>query len=676
MGLSMFKKLRLPILVMIFILFLTSVAAAEPNLRFILNGAAGVYSKGANLVVYGRVEDSKIGLPGANVFIQVTNKTKDENIFYSHAKTDRKGYFKTGFNLPEKGISIGDSIEVSVEAFQQQEIQTFNVQEVAKGLYFIGFYPRGYMKGDTVQKIPTNTKEVSLVFTKNVNYFKNRMADEDLMYPGKNEKNEDCIDVYEDNTNTHVDASVDLIDIGGDDSALYYNFEGKLLNELRKRMMLVSFDQDLKPDTTYRIEISNDLAANSSDRVVNDDGEAIKVYFTTETANSSSGGGGSSGGGSGTDTTTDSADQLGNVRKIGDSFKLNLDVSKAEKLINDTKKDVFDIDISNITDNKMAERIIQLPAKLMELVNQKQKDIAIKDTDLTVRIPFNALPSGKEVTLSIKPMNKTKLQNISSTLEKELVYELEAKCDDKAIHLLNQELTIELAIAEGIDNSERLGAYFWDEENKNWQYIGGKAANQKFRFKTNRFSQYMIAENTKTFEDITQHWAKNEIEIMAARYIIKGVSDKNFMPQANVTRAQFAAFLSRALKLEKQSDQNAFEDVQSSDWYANEVAKAAEAGLILGADGRFRPNDNITREEMALMIVRAYHYGGGKTDSLPELTFRERMAVSPWALNGVREAVGLGIIQGRPDGTFGPNELATRAEAAKVLKSLLDKLAY
>ena len=87
-------------------------------------------------------------------------------------------------------------------------------------------------------------------------------------------------------------------------------------------------------------------------------------------------------------------------------------------------------------------------------------------------------------------------------------------------------------------------------------------------------------------------------------------------------------------------------------------------------DGRFGPDNNITREQLALMLWR---YAGSPAVSGGELRFTDADQVSDWALEAVRWAVGNGIVSGHDDGRLAPQGLATRAQAAQMLKNFLEK---
>ncbi|MBP1997089.1 S-layer homology domain-containing protein [Paenibacillus eucommiae] len=183
---------------------------------------------------------------------------------------------------------------------------------------------------------------------------------------------------------------------------------------------------------------------------------------------------------------------------------------------------------------------------------------------------------------------------------------------------------------------------------------------------------------SKSFIDLTGHWAKADIELLASEGIIEGMDDDHFVPDMMVTRAQFAAMLVRALNLKASEVQSPFTDVPSASWYAGVVSSAYSSGIIKGVtDSRFAPEQDITREEMTVMLIRAGRYMSegtfndkGSVDSIP---FVDASSISEWAIRDVEIAVREGIINGRTANTFGPQSLATRAEAAVVMKRLLSK---
>ena len=187
----------------------------------------------------------------------------------------------------------------------------------------------------------------------------------------------------------------------------------------------------------------------------------------------------------------------------------------------------------------------------------------------------------------------------------------------------------------------------------------------------------VIQNNTTTqkgFADITGHWAEADIKEMAEAGIVSGVTPTQFEPERTVTRAEFAAMIVRALGIAA-TDGPAFEDVSGDAWFYASVTAAAKAGLIVGYDGYFRPDDLITREEMATIIAKAYVFAGGElpqSDGLEK--FDDRDSIAEWAKSNVGAVTSLGLVSGMSDNTFAPQENATRAQAASLIKRLRDKI--
>ncbi|MBJ6361368.1 S-layer homology domain-containing protein [Paenibacillus sp. GCM10012307] len=192
-------------------------------------------------------------------------------------------------------------------------------------------------------------------------------------------------------------------------------------------------------------------------------------------------------------------------------------------------------------------------------------------------------------------------------------------------------------------------------------------------------SIYVLASNPKSFPDIESHWAKANIERLTSRQIVSGVSESIFAPAQTVTRAEFAAMLTRALGLQNDSQKIAsdFKDVPAPAWYADSVAAAAKAGLLKGyADGTFRPNATITREQMAVMAANAITFARNAGADVPQAIskapiFKDESDVHTWAVESVRQAAAAGILEGNSKGQFLPLDRASRAEAATIIVRLL-----
>lgn len=226
-------------------------------------------------------------------------------------------------------------------------------------------------------------------------------------------------------------------------------------------------------------------------------------------------------------------------------------------------------------------------------------------------------------------------------------------------------------------SAAEVAPYYLNEQQGVWELIPTYTVdwgNGTVTYETNHFSKYAVMVKKVSFEDIRNHWAKVFIEELAGKGIISGKKAGLFAPEDKVTRAEFARMLIGALGLEPDPSGGMFSDVSSSDWYYPWIQAAHKAGIVKGANGKFRPNDTITREEMAVMLVKALSIEQKVPESSAEAlnTFTDNQKVSTWAKASLAKAVGAKIINGRSAAILAPLDYATRAEAAVMIKKLID----
>ncbi|MBP3359810.1 MAG: S-layer homology domain-containing protein [Clostridia bacterium] len=179
--------------------------------------------------------------------------------------------------------------------------------------------------------------------------------------------------------------------------------------------------------------------------------------------------------------------------------------------------------------------------------------------------------------------------------------------------------------------------------------------------------------DSEAFEDISDHWAKNEIIKMKNYGYIKGKDNKKFFPDDNITRAEFCEIIVKALSLEQNDDGAVFDDVPENSWFYNSIRAAKSAEIIGGYGNLFKPDNNISREEMACIIYRTYLIY--KTDDINSKSdFEDFDEVSQWAGEAVSAIAGLGIINGKDNNKFEPKSDATRAEAVVIINRLFEKI--
>ena len=182
----------------------------------------------------------------------------------------------------------------------------------------------------------------------------------------------------------------------------------------------------------------------------------------------------------------------------------------------------------------------------------------------------------------------------------------------------------------------------------------------------------------KSFDDVSGHANQAAVEAMAARGIINGKSDTQFDPNAEMTRAEFAAIVVRALGLPLTTTDN-FDDVAASSWYAEYVGTAYTYGIVNGVtDTSFAPDGTITRQEAATMVARAAKLCGMDT-AMEDYEVRNMLAqfgdyvtVSQWAQESVAFCYSEDILD-QSDLDVEPARAILRCEIAQMVYNLLDK---
>ena len=185
------------------------------------------------------------------------------------------------------------------------------------------------------------------------------------------------------------------------------------------------------------------------------------------------------------------------------------------------------------------------------------------------------------------------------------------------------------------------------------------------------------------FPDVTQgHWAKAAIDVAVAKGYFKGYADGNFKPNGTVTRAEFAALLARLSQgkaVETGTAENSFSDL-SGHWSEAEVKRAVSLGFIQPSDypNGFQPNAPITRFEMAKWMTSGLGVADSDYKQALEDTKTTVIPVKEYFKPGIPKskssyiavALGTKLMSGYPDGSFGLDKYATRAEASMMLLNL------
>lgn len=186
-----------------------------------------------------------------------------------------------------------------------------------------------------------------------------------------------------------------------------------------------------------------------------------------------------------------------------------------------------------------------------------------------------------------------------------------------------------------------------------------------------------LAEKADDFTDVSRSdWYYQFVDYVTSKGYFNGVADKTFAPADNMTRAMFVTVLFRFHGAKGDSSQSAFVDVAPGEWYTAAINWAAANRIVDGVgNGKFAPNDPITRAQMCTMIERYLDlYRKAWKVTLPETgsvsVMVDESAIPAYALAAVKQCQRHGLVNGFEDGTFRPNDLSTRAQVAAVIYRL------
>lgn len=332
------------------------------------------------------------------------------------------------------------------------------------------------------------------------------------------------------------------------------------------------------------------------------------------------------------------------------------------------------------------------PEEQETLVGLAGGSVAAFEGEVVLEIPAGAVPDG--TTLSIRRVdgvpNVTQpgLSAVSPVFEFTLTDADGNEIEPASGRVVRLKIRYGPSVTE--DDARRVAVYREEPDGSgNWVYVGGRLDLESGTIQVDLtgFSRYALLAYRPTFRDLDGHWAKADVELLASRWIVQG-ADGLFRPDAPITRAELAKLLVTTLRhdvvrAELRAEplaQPTFSDVAPGAWYYEYVEAAARAGLVTGHEGRFRPADPITREELAAVLVRALGLAQEAQSLSPGDTlnrmdvFTDTHVLPAWARPYVATAAYHGIMRGIGGGRFGAGEPASRAAAAALVRRLADRL--
>ena len=210
----------------------------------------------------------------------------------------------------------------------------------------------------------------------------------------------------------------------------------------------------------------------------------------------------------------------------------------------------------------------------------------------------------------------------------------------------------------------------WQEEREN--QTGSNEGDSSNGNRNGTVTSAEVAKVVEKYSDIPEKktWFTEGVSYAVTKGYMAGTASNNFDPNGKVTRAQIAQILYAAEEKPTSYGDASFKDVSSGKWYSNAVIWAANCGIVSGyPDKTFRPNDEITREQMVAIMYKYTQMKGYNDAQNGDLSkFSDQNKISKYAIQGMKWAVGHGVISGTKVG-IEPKGLATRAQVAVILQS-------
>jgi hypothetical protein len=367
----------------------------------------------------------------------------------------------------------------------------------------------------------------------------------------------------------------------------------------------------------------------------------------------------------------------------GETITLSMPDSKVTEIINKAEDDTAVIDASKISGIIEA----QMPKSALTKLAQAGLDVEIRLPHGTITLDKNAAKAvaaqviGTSIAISVEEISQTSLtaEQKAAIGPNDKVFKITILSGTQEIHSYDGNITV----AVPYDGELPVAVWYLDDQG-NLEKVPCvyDAAAKIVTFTTDHLSLYVVGrERSKLpdqewenpFADIKQSdWFYKAVEYVCSNNLMVGTSTKPmlFSPHMTLTRGMVVTVLYRLYGNPDISTlPNPFDDVDEGKWYTDAIRWAAANGIVSGyGNGKFGPDDNITREQLAVMIINYQDFSGSiPSDVFTEREFADDNDISDWAKAAVKKLTMQGIISGKLGNLFDPKGEATRAEFAVIL---------
>nr|WP_128103704.1 MBG domain-containing protein [Paenibacillus sp. DCT19] len=359
-----------------------------------------------------------------------------------------------------------------------------------------------------------------------------------------------------------------------------------------------------------------------------------------------------------------------------------IELTKDKDVSNIIRVAVGEEDVQFTIENRVLERLKSLHPDMTLIITTRLTNFTIHLSKLEIN------QADDRLRISVRHINKMPKLASAIAEQKAKVMAGAVQTDISVLHANGQhaetspyarfvEQRIRLGNVTGFDNASVVR---WDEERGELRHVLARFTSENGEtvaiIQNSGTGIYLVMERSVSFADMQNHWGREDVEKLASKLIVQGRGSDRFEPNGRLTRAEATALLNRALGIFTSSSVSTFSDVQGQ-WYAVDVMTAYQSGHIAGYnDGTFRPNESITREELAVIITRALAFVGDNAYKQPARDWQpvDEDNISVWAKEAVNQAIRLNILNGDEQGHVRPHAATTRAEMAVMLSRMLQTI--
>ncbi|MGO4890249.1 S-layer homology domain-containing protein [Anaerobacillus sp. MEB173] len=223
---------------------------------------------------------------------------------------------------------------------------------------------------------------------------------------------------------------------------------------------------------------------------------------------------------------------------------------------------------------------------------------------------------------------------------------------------------IHASSSKGVTTSSINDPYYWAP-----RYLGAKRIVKDEEAEEVAKTEVLATLPVGEYHDVPEnHFAHQAVKELSTAGIISGYEQSLFEPNGLLTRAQVASMIAKALDLDTSENTSIYKDVQSDNWAAGAVYAVYKAGILTGyEDGTFKPSETLNREQVAVLLARAFRL------QLPEdgQAYND-IATDYWAHEDIQKVTARGITPRNAENTFRPKENVTRASFAVFLHRALN----